>query len=103
MTVKKTMAKGKLFNYLGRFRKQKFLDQGHNGNFFEDFAELITPLSTAVTSITGVDVFGNQKRDPGPNPFAGLSPEERQKKLQAMRNASGPRRRARAARQSQGR
>jgi len=28
--MKKTMAKGPLFNYLGRFRKQEFLDQGHN-------------------------------------------------------------------------
>ncbi len=59
--VKRFSTKGmKNFGYLGRFNKQKFLDDGHNTSIFEQFAELITPFSTAVSSITGTDVLGNQ-------------------------------------------
>ncbi len=64
MSTKKTTAKGSLFGYLGHFRQQKVLDEGHN-NFLKSVAGLIGgPFGRAFPQFSASRGFKGDKKNP---------------------------------------
>lgn len=95
MTVKKTTAKGPLFNYLGHFRKQKFLDQGHNINFTtfgETFLKVLEgPLGRIFPQASlGHGFKGKKTQAPQPNNRTEEEKKEAHRKF-GLRHRSGSR------------
>jgi hypothetical protein len=93
MTVKKTTASGPLFGYLGRFKRQKFLDAGHN-NILESLFFNKTIIREGIIgpaenlSIKGFRPFRSFERRPnlGPAPTASQISRQRRTSRFGSRN-----------------